>query len=105
MENEILSDILLKEIERIGNIKREGIIITCNEEELIQLLNVKKLHNMELTYLRNALVKRIADKIENIRMRDEYEPHYKEAIINAIEKEHAIMTVVTGIIDKEYYNR
>lgn len=105
MENEILSDILLKEIERIGNIKREGIIITCNEEELTQLLNVKKLHNMELTYLRNALVKRIADKIENIRMRDEYEPHYKEAIINAIEKEHAIMTVVTGIIDKEYYNR
>lgn len=105
MENEILSDILLKEIERIGNIKREGIIITCNEEELIQLLNVKKLHNMELTYLRNALVKRIADKIENIRMRDEYEPHYKDTIIDAIEKEHAIMTVVTGIIDKELHRR
>lgn len=105
MENEILSDILLKEIERIGNIKREGIIITCNEEELTQLLNVKKLHNMELTYLRNALVKRIADKIENIRMRDEYEPHYKDTIIDAIEKEHAIMTVVTGIIDKELHRR
>ena len=105
MESEILTDIILKEVERIGEIKRDGIIITCNEEEIEKLLNVRKLHNMELTYLRNSLVKRLADRIEEIRMRDEYEPHYKEAIINAIEKEHAIMTVVTSIIDKEIHRR
>lgn len=94
-----ITNIIISEIERIGNIKRNGIIINCDEKVLTDFLQVKMLTREELIDLRNLLVEELADRVDNLRT------NFKEINYDRVEDLHAIMTVVTGIIDKEYYRR
>lgn len=92
---DILADLLLYNIERLGDIQKDGIVCICNEEELQKLLFLGLFNKEELVSLRNILVEKISDRIDINR----------NVTKNFWRVEHltATMTVVTGIIDQEIH--
>ena len=103
MREYVVGQIILGEIERIGNIKREGLIIHCDEEKIKEFLEIKYLKEEdELRGLRNLLVKTLADRISAMRITEDMVEDKKKLYEN-IDKQHAIMTVVTGIIDNRLW--
>lgn len=109
-ERKLVAEIMLKEIEKIGEIKRQGIMIECNEKAIAEYLNIKETEKDDLILLRNLLVERLADRIEEIRdviefVKGGYGEEAQKKSYDRIDEQHAIMTVVTGIIDKEFYLR
>lgn len=101
-ERKLVAEILLKEIKRIGEIKRFGICIECNREEIYNYLNLKETETEDLILIRNLLVERLADRIEELR---QVEDEGKKVDYEKVDEEHTMMTIVTGIIDEEYYRR
>lgn len=105
-ERRMVGEIMLKEIERIGEIKKEGIVIECNEKEIAKFLDVKYLLEKNLVELRNLLVETLGERIDGLMDTIELNRRmgWKERAdkyYDRIEMEHALMTVVCGIIDKE----
>lgn len=109
-ERKLVAEIMLKEIVRIGKIVRHGIVIECDEKAIYEYLNIKDTEKNDLILLRNLLVERLADRIcewRDIieRVDGRYGETPQKATYDRIDEEHAIMTIVTGIIDKEWHTR
>lgn len=86
----------LENLENLGKIKRNGIIISCDQEMVDTLLFFsKEFTEGQLTRMRNNYVYVLADKIEQARD----ENNYAE-----VDRFYALMTVVTGSIDRRIMN-
>lgn len=83
----------LYQINKEGEIKKEGIIYTCNEEKIkhiifnSEILESKK----ELLHLRNCYVYVISSMMEIMHKVEEYD---------SLEKYNNLLQVITSVIDK-----
>lgn len=86
------------QVKLLGEVKRNGIVITCNQEVVDSIIfGTKEFTKEELINLRNHYVKFISDAISIVR------DNPNDKYIEDVEKINALMTVITGSIDKRLY--